>query len=181
MNFAEECTNTDLKCDHVKVPLSDYFSQKLLDKFDVIVELIDLKIKLGHKIYVHCVAGKSRSPSIILAYLMKIEGMNLTDAYAFVKEKRNILPNLGFINELIKYEKILYGKSTFDIDEYTVYFIYKMIGEIVNVDDNTINKIREIYNKNNKDYDATVDECFKFKSTMTAEITNIEKIEKITT
>lgn len=52
------------------------------------------KMKKGNenkKIYVHCKAGHGRSAIIIIAYLMKNHGMNLTDAYTFTKNKRNTI------------------------------------------------------------------------------------------
>ena len=51
-----------------------------------------------NKLLVHCFAGKSRSSTVLLAYLMQAQGMNLRDAYDLVKSKREkVLPNMGFI------------------------------------------------------------------------------------
>jgi len=46
---------------------------------------------------VHCAAGVSRSASIVIAYLMKINHWTFENAYSFVKSKRKIIdPNFGF-------------------------------------------------------------------------------------
>lgn len=45
----------------------------------------------------HCAAGVSRSASIVIAYLMRNNGMNYSDAFALVKNKRFVIcPNHGF-------------------------------------------------------------------------------------
>jgi hypothetical protein len=53
-------------------------------------------------------AGVSRSTSVVLAYLMKEEGLHLDEAYAFVKSKRPVVkPNPGFMSQLRQFEREL--------------------------------------------------------------------------
>lgn len=56
---------------------------------------------------------------MILAYLMKSQGMDLKSAYDLVKSKREkVLPNMGFIVQLKAFEKKLFGKiSPLHIDK----------------------------------------------------------------
>ena len=42
----------------------------------------------GHTVYVHCKAGRGRSATIVIAYLMQYQGITLDEAIAFVKELR---------------------------------------------------------------------------------------------
>lgn len=56
-------------------------------------------------VLVHCNWGKSRSVAIVLAYLMKINGMSLDEALAYIRSKRCIAqPNEGFMRQLKAYE-----------------------------------------------------------------------------
>ncbi|KAG7202072.1 hypothetical protein KM043_004747 [Ampulex compressa] len=63
-------------------------------------------IKIIHQnrqenILVHCNAGVSRAPTIVIAYLMVIEKLQYEDAYNKVKHVRNcIQPNQGFVEQL---------------------------------------------------------------------------------
>lgn len=63
--------------------------------------------RLGERVFVHCSAGISRSPTIVIAYLLFSKRFTiLKDAFMFVKEKRNIIsPNLGFMRQLKEYEE----------------------------------------------------------------------------
>lgn len=55
----------------------------------------------GSKILVHCFAGKSRSSSIVMAYLIMKQHMTFDEAYNLIKFKRPIVkPNCGFIKQL---------------------------------------------------------------------------------
>lgn len=52
-------------------------------------------------IFVHCKAGKSRSATVVVAYLMWHEGANQGTAYDEVKNMRpEVSPNLGFVMAL---------------------------------------------------------------------------------
>jgi protein-tyrosine phosphatase len=41
------------------------------------------------RVLVHCIAGISRSPSIVMCYLHEERGMSFDDAYALIKAKRD--------------------------------------------------------------------------------------------
>ncbi|CAG8464887.1 17577_t:CDS:2 [Rhizophagus irregularis] len=61
-------------------------------------------------IYVHCRAGKSRSVTAVLAYLIKARQWTLRHSYDYVMERRNnISPNIGFVAELMRIEEDVLG------------------------------------------------------------------------
>ena len=62
----------------------------------------------GGKVFVHCHAGISRSPTVCIAYLMKLHQWNLSQAYDYVKSRRpHISPNLHFMGQLLVFQKQL--------------------------------------------------------------------------
>ncbi|EIN05870.1 hypothetical protein PUNSTDRAFT_145771 [Punctularia strigosozonata HHB-11173 SS5] len=63
--------------------------------------------------YVHCKAGKSRSVTAVIAYLIHANRWTLSRAYGFVKERRKgVSPNIGFVSELMVFEvEEIGGKS----------------------------------------------------------------------
>lgn len=63
--------------------------------------------------YVHCKAGKSRSVTAVMAYLIHANHWTLAQTYAFVLDRRKgISPNIGFVSELMNFEEEeLGGKS----------------------------------------------------------------------
>ncbi len=78
--------------------------------FKQCIEFIDnaLKENDNNSVLVHCIAGISRSPSIVIVYLIKTQKMKFMDAFNFVKQKRSIiLPNQGFQKQLKLMEQSL--------------------------------------------------------------------------
>lgn len=61
------------------------------------------------KILVHCHVGVSRSATVVLAYLMLKRNMTLVEAINKVKAGRGIIPNRGFLRQLIDLHIKLYG------------------------------------------------------------------------
>ncbi|OCT89897.1 dual specificity protein phosphatase 26 [Xenopus laevis] len=61
------------------------------------------------KILVHCAMGVSRSATLVLAYLMIHHNMTLVEAITTVKERRGIIPNRGFLRQLLNLDKSLHN------------------------------------------------------------------------
>lgn len=85
--------------------LSDISCENISKYFNETYDFIEHDVTL-----VHCFAGISRSSTIVIAYLMKKYRMTYDQAYTYVKNKRPIImPNNGFINQLLHYEEDLYN------------------------------------------------------------------------
>ncbi|CAG9334560.1 unnamed protein product [Blepharisma stoltei] len=72
------------------------------------LDFIDDLIKKNEKVLVHCYAGISRSPSIVIALIMRNFRKTFDEAYEYLKERRPcIRPNKGFIKQLkeLKFKK----------------------------------------------------------------------------
>ena len=90
------------------VELSDNEESDIRKHFRECIQFLDEEIKAGRTVYVHCMAGVSRSASVMISYFMWKYNMTMVDAMAAVKEKRPcIRPNDGFLLQLIEFEKEL--------------------------------------------------------------------------
>lgn len=90
------------------LPLVDEESSNIGSHLDSTIEWIKgaMDADENAKVMVHCLCGKSRSASIVIAYIMATQGTSLTEAFAQVKAKRRIVrPNPGFMKQLAEYEE----------------------------------------------------------------------------
>ncbi len=61
---------------HLKISIDDSPFENISQFFGSCFEFISKNIKYGN-VFVHCVAGVSRSATIVIAYLMRIKKYNL--------------------------------------------------------------------------------------------------------
>ena len=98
---------------HKKVDVSDFEHQNIIQYFGECLNFI----KGEEKVLVHCMAGASRSATIVIAYVMWINKMKYEDVLNFVMLKRPIVyPNNGFREQLKIFEKLLVDNN-YDIDK----------------------------------------------------------------
>ena len=101
--------------------LSDDYNCNISLYFDEIGE----KIKKENIVLVNCVAGVSRSATIVIAYIMKYYNLDLKTVFHLVRKRRKrICPNKKFMECLLDYELSLFGKNSLTQDECIQLFYY---------------------------------------------------------
>ncbi len=78
--------------DFLNMPVTDFDSADLQHKLPECVKALDGMLKAGHSVYVHCTAGVSRSPTVVVAYLHWCLAWPLAQALAHVKRFATAAP-----------------------------------------------------------------------------------------
>eukprot|EP00511_Aplanochytrium_stocchinoi_P011432 CAMPEP_0204865468 /NCGR_PEP_ID=MMETSP1348-20121228/10010_1 /ASSEMBLY_ACC=CAM_ASM_000700 /TAXON_ID=215587 /ORGANISM="Aplanochytrium stocchinoi, Strain GSBS06" /LENGTH=179 /DNA_ID=CAMNT_0052016765 /DNA_START=218 /DNA_END=757 /DNA_ORIENTATION=- len=109
------------------IGMSDTATFNLLNRLDETFTYIDTVLKgtgksIGHNgenatgsaetqsqnnVLVHCQVGMSRSAAVVMAYLMKKKGWTFEYSYKFLKEKRSMVTEKSFGEQLREYQDIL--------------------------------------------------------------------------
>jgi len=76
---------------HMRFPIKDLVETNQHDTFEKIFVIIDIASRSGVKALIHCSRGRSRSATIVIAYLMSRKNWTLAQALQFVKEKRSLV------------------------------------------------------------------------------------------
>eukprot|EP00262_Sarcandra_glabra_P007378 TRINITY_DN20123_c0_g1_i1.p1 TRINITY_DN20123_c0_g1~~TRINITY_DN20123_c0_g1_i1.p1 ORF type:complete len:263 (+),score=41.01 TRINITY_DN20123_c0_g1_i1:158-946(+) len=80
--------------------------------FDDAIQFLDQCEKDKARVLVHCMSGKSRSPAIVIAYLMRCKGWRLAQSYQWVKERRQSVDlSSAVYQQLQEYELKIFGSS----------------------------------------------------------------------
>ena len=108
LNCASEIKIKNLPNDikYCQLNLSDSPFADITKYFEQAFTFIELARKKNQKILIHCKLGISRSPAILMGYLIKYMGYSTKLALDFLKSKRSqVHPNSGFISQLYSYER----------------------------------------------------------------------------
>mmetsp|Transcript_39444 Transcript_39444/g.64635 ORF Transcript_39444/g.64635 Transcript_39444/m.64635 type:complete len:316 (+) Transcript_39444:121-1068(+) len=98
---------------YMSLKLADNPQQDLTKYRDKAVGFIQHVERLGGRVLVHCIAGVSRSVSLVIMHLMNSHQMYLRVAFDHIKSIRPyISPNNGFLLQLAKYEVERFGATT---------------------------------------------------------------------
>ncbi|KAM4629872.1 dual specificity protein phosphatase 22-B-like [Polymixia lowei] len=111
------------------ISAADHSKQNLIQHFrDSIMFIHESRLK-GEGCLVHCVAGVSRSVTLVVAYIMTVTGRGWVQSLAAVRAVRPCAgPNLGFLRQLEEFENSelaqyrawwedRYGKNSLNDDE----------------------------------------------------------------
>ncbi|GMT00320.1 hypothetical protein PENTCL1PPCAC_22494 [Pristionchus entomophagus] len=96
-----------------KLWLDDTPETPIYNQLEETANQIACLLSEGHSILVHCLAGVSRSASLILAYLTKYHTRSLEKAFHLLQSIRPLVrPNIGFWRQLIQFESDLTGEPS---------------------------------------------------------------------
>jgi len=99
----------DVYPNHMYIPLRDNGSSNLLAKLDDSYDFAMESQEAGNKLFVHCQLGQNRSASYVIGFLMKFKKLSFYEAYALVKEKRELIhPHKNYIEQLRRLDKQLH-------------------------------------------------------------------------
>lgn len=82
------------------IDLLDLPEANLIEVLKVTNALLDNALKHGRNVFVHCNAGYSRAPAVVIGYLMHSQHLEYEEAYQRIATQRVIKPNDGFIRQL---------------------------------------------------------------------------------
>lgn len=76
-------------------------------------------VEKNTRVVVHCGAGASRSPTIVMAWMMRTQRHSLRQSFDLVKAIRPFVqPNEGFMQQLIDYEYELFGSNSVSLTDF---------------------------------------------------------------
>jgi len=106
---------------HHRIELNDTVRQSLNEGMEQACEIIKAAKEANPpgKVLVHCVMGRSRSASIVMAYLVLHENMTLKEAFELTHQARPIVrPNSRFLSDLIAWEVRHKGSPTLEVESW---------------------------------------------------------------
>ncbi|CAM0881183.1 unnamed protein product [Alopecurus aequalis] len=101
--------------DYRNFSINDDENADISDVFEDASDFIDFVEHLHGKVLVHCFEGKSRSTTVVLAYLMLRKNYTLLEAWNMLKKvHRRAHPNDGFAKVLLDLDKRLHGRISME-------------------------------------------------------------------
>lgn len=90
------------------IHMDDVPSSNLIEHLNSITRFFNQCFEENRNVLIHCTAGRSRSVSFLIAYIMIVYKLSFEDAFLLVQEYRpEVRINPGFINQLQSLDKLL--------------------------------------------------------------------------
>jgi len=85
-----------------RMPIIDFDDEDLTQHLPAAVNLLHRLIAVGHTIYLHCTAGRDRSPTVAVAYLAKYKNMTVEQAKDHLESLRACRPKIEIIEQFLQ-------------------------------------------------------------------------------
>lgn len=104
-----------------QINIYDLGTSKIIEHFDNANIFIKECLAKKGRILVHCDSGISRSPTILVAYLMATKRFSFTHSLEYLKRRHPLSqPNEGFISQLNLYQINLLQRSQYELKQEAV-------------------------------------------------------------
>lgn len=141
---------------YYKIPLMDRPNEAIVECCEVASHFLQRVERVGGRVLVHCIAGSSRSVTVVLMHLMLTHRITLHEAFHHINRMRpQADPNEGFKLQLALLElKILGGSSVAGKDAGRQWSFYEW-----NVRKSQVNKLATKRNRHTREYDPASAAC----------------------
>jgi atypical dual specificity phosphatase len=85
----------------VNVPMRD-FGHPTVEQIEKGVMELETAVNAGNNVYLHCKAGKGRSATVVLCWLVKHKGMELEKAQKYLQDKRPQIVKNIFSRDVVR-------------------------------------------------------------------------------
>lgn len=104
--------------EQLRIPTTD-FAHPRLDDVKLAVEFVQKHVEAGESVYIHCKAGRARSATVALCWLIKYRGMSVEGAQKLLLEKRpHVNRKLGERPVVQQFVAELEGRAPHQDDEH---------------------------------------------------------------
>jgi len=111
-----------------RIPLKDSTDADSLIKYPTAAKFLKRVWDARGKVLVHCSQGVSRAPTMVIAYLVQVQGIALSDAYDFVVSLRpRVNINRKFLLDLSRWELQHHGHSSVMYHKDWQFYEYNMM------------------------------------------------------
>lgn len=108
----------DPRITYYHIDIDDSRKENIALYFDEFNTLVDSAFLQKKNVLVHCQNGVSRSPTLILAYLIH-KGLTLKEGLQLLSRRSQYThPNIGFCKQLLEHEKLILGKNSILLSEF---------------------------------------------------------------
>ncbi|VDD74924.1 unnamed protein product [Mesocestoides corti] len=98
----------DGKIKYLRVAVHDTTLADLRPHFKPAIDFIDSARNSGGKVLVHCMAGVSRSATLVIAYLVTHSNLTVVEAYTLANHLRSVVgPSFHFLGQVERFRKTL--------------------------------------------------------------------------
>uniref|UniRef100_A0A0V0J378 protein-tyrosine-phosphatase n=2 Tax=Schistocephalus solidus TaxID=70667 RepID=A0A0V0J378_SCHSO len=92
---------------YLRLPALDCTEQNIYPFFEKAIDFIDGARQVGGVVLIHCLAGISRSASIVMAYMLYHTPLKVLEAYKLLQSLRPIAePNFAFLGQLDNFRRL---------------------------------------------------------------------------
>jgi len=111
--FLGSTANFPFDFNYERAKLRDIENENIIEDINRLLPIIHKELMNNRGVLCFCMFGKSRSASIVTAYLIKYKNMTTEEAIKFIKTKRSqVDPNSGYIKQLKEFEKTIKEEKT---------------------------------------------------------------------
>lgn len=101
-----------------RAKLRDVDNEDILSDIELLLPIIHENLIEGKGVLCFCQKGKSRSATIVAAYLIKYNSMTADEALIFIKKKRTqVDPNSGYLRQLHEFESRIRSEAGYIVDD----------------------------------------------------------------